>query len=180
MNSNNSPITVENLDFLVSNIKRVEAIDPKNFDKYGVKRGLRNSDGTGVMAGLTRICSVNGYYLNDGEKVPQEGKLYYRGFNVSQIVKNAQDEHRFGYEEVVWLLIFGFLPDKDQLDMFKSILGKCRELPENFSEDMIVKSPSNDIMNKLASFIPMMTIPMIRLLKTLYASPCRSLQECLQ
>ena len=150
MNTNNSPLTVENLDFLVSNIKRVEAIDPKNFDKYGVKRGLRNSDGTGVMAGLTRICSVNGYYLNDGEKVPQEGKLYYRGFNVSQIVKNAQDEHRFGYEEVVWLLIFGFLPDKDQLDMFKSILGKCRELPENFSEDMIVKSPSNDIMNKLA------------------------------
>ncbi len=150
MASNVSPITGENLDFLVSNIKRVEAIDPKNFDKYGVKRGLRNADGTGVMAGLTRICSVNGYYLNDGEKVPQEGTLYYRGFNVSQIVKNAQEEKRFGFEEVVWLLIFGFLPDKTQLDTFCEILGKCRELPQNFSEDMIVKSPSNDIMNKLA------------------------------
>ena len=89
MSKGYSPLTGENLDFLISNIKRVDAIDPKNFEKYGVKRGLRNADGTGVMAGLTRICSVNGYYLNDGEKVPQEGTLYYRGFDVSQIVKNA-------------------------------------------------------------------------------------------
>ena len=150
MVSNSTPLTKENLDFLVSNINKVNSINPAYFEKYGVKRGLRNADGTGVMAGLTRVCSVDGYYLNDGEKVPHEGHLYYRGFDMSEIVRNAQSEHRFGFEEVVWLLIFGFLPSKDQLSTFMEILGKCRELPEGFSEDMIMKAPSNDVMNKLA------------------------------
>ena len=150
MVSNSTPLTKENLDFLVSNINKVNSINPAYFEKYGVKRGLRNADGTGVMAGLTRVCSVDGYYLNDGEKVPHEGHLYYRGFDMSEIVRNAQSEHRFGFEEVVWLLIFGFLPSKEQLSTFMEILGKCRELPEGFSEDMIMKAPSNDVMNKLA------------------------------
>ena len=150
MVSNSTPLTKENLDFLVSNINKVNSINPAYFEKYGVKRGLRNADGTGVMAGLTRVCSVDGYYLNDGEKVPHEGHLYYRGFDMSEIVRNAQSEHRFGFEEVVWLLIFGFLPSKDQLSTFMEILGKCRELPDGFSEDMIMKAPSNDVMNKLA------------------------------
>lgn len=150
MVSNSTPLTKENLDFLVSNINKVNSINPAYFEKYGVKRGLRNADGTGVMAGLTRVCSVDGYYLNDGEKVPHEGHLYYRGFDMSEIVKNAQSEQRFGFEEVVWLLIFGFLPSKEQLSTFMEILGKCRELPDGFSEDMIMKAPSNDVMNKLA------------------------------
>ena len=150
MDSKTTPLTKENLDFLVSNINKVNSINPAYFEKYGVKRGLRNADGTGVMAGLTRVCSVDGYYLNDGEKVPHEGHLYYRGFDMSEIVRNAQSEHRFGFEEVVWLLIFGFLPSKDQLSTFMEILGKCRELPDGFSEDMIMKAPSNDVMNKLA------------------------------
>ena len=150
MDSKTTPLTKENLDFLVSNINKVNSINPAYFEKYGVKRGLRNADGTGVMAGLTRVCSVDGYYLNDGEKVPHEGHLYYRGFDMSEIVRNAQSERRFGFEEVVWLLIFGFLPSKEQLSTFMEILGKCRELPEGFSEDMIMKAPSNDVMNKLA------------------------------
>lgn len=150
MGSKTTPLTKENLDFLVSNINKVNSINPAYFEKYGVKRGLRNADGTGVMAGLTRVCSVDGYYLNDGEKVPHEGHLYYRGFDMSEIVRNAQSEQRFGFEEVVWLLIFGFLPSKEQLSTFMEILGKCRELPDGFSEDMIMKAPSNDVMNKLA------------------------------
>lgn len=150
MSIDKGPLSQENLDFLVSNIKKVNSIDVKNYEKYGVKRGLRNADGTGVMAGLTRVCSVNGYYLNDGEKVPHEGRLYYRGFDVSQIVKNAQQDERFGFEEVAWLLIFGFLPDKEMLETFREILGKCRDLPSGFSEDMIMKMPSKDIMNMLA------------------------------
>ncbi|MCQ2470943.1 MAG: citrate/2-methylcitrate synthase [Clostridia bacterium] len=153
MSSNNEPLSQENIEFLVSNIKKVNAIDEKNFEKYGVKRGLRNADGTGVMAGLTRVCSVNGYYLNDGEKVPHEGRLYYRGFNVSRIVRSAQEDKRFGFEEVAWLLIFGFLPDRTQLETFREILGKCRDLPKGFSEDMIMKNPSKDIMNMLARLV---------------------------
>lgn len=150
MVTESTPLTKENLDFLISNIKKVNAINPAYFERYGVKRGLRNSDGTGVMAGLTRVCSVDGYYLNDGELVPHEGHLFYRGYDMSEIVRSAQKERRFGYEEVVWLLIFGFLPNKEQLDTFMEILGKCRELPPGFSEDMIMKAPSKDIMNKLA------------------------------
>ncbi len=150
MVSNSTPLSKDNMEFLLNNITKVDPINPKYFEKYGVKKGLRNSDGTGVMAGLTRICSVDGYHVLDGEKVPHEGRLFYRGYNMTDIVSNAQNENRFGFEEVVWLLIFGFLPDKEQLEMFMEILGKCRELPEDFSEDMIMKAPSKDIMNKLA------------------------------
>lgn len=153
MSLNNGPLSQENIEFLVSNIKKVNAIDVKNYERYGVKRGLRNADGTGVMAGLTRVCSVDGYYLNDGEKVPHEGHLYYRGFDMSKIVENAMEDERFGFEEVAWLLIFGFLPDKTQLETFSEILGKCRELPDGFSEDMIMKMPSKDIMNMLARLV---------------------------
>ncbi len=153
MNSDYDALSRENIDFLVSNIKKVNAINPKYFEKYGVKRGLRNSDGTGVMAGLTRICSVDGYYLDDGEKVPHNGRLFYRGFDMTSIVKSAQEEKRFGFEEVAWLLIFGFLPDSGQLAEFRSILGKCRELPDGFSEDMIMKTPSKSIMNMLARLV---------------------------
>ncbi len=150
MTSNSTPLSKENMDFLLHNITKVDPINPDYFEKYNVKKGLRNSDGTGVMAGLTRICSVDGYHVLDGERIPHEGRLFYRGYNMSELVSNAQQEERFGFEEVVWLLIFGFLPSKEQLDTFMEILGKCRELPEDFSEDMIMKAPSKDIMNKLA------------------------------
>lgn len=143
-------LTEENIDFLISNIKKVNAINPAYFEKYAVKRGLRNSDGTGVMAGLTRVCSVDGYYLNDGEKIPHDGRLFYRGYDMADIVKSAQHEQRFAYEEVIWLLIFGSLPNSQQLDTFREILGKCRDLPQGFSEDVLMRAPSNDIMNMLS------------------------------
>ncbi len=117
---------------------------------YGVKRGLRNPDGTGVMAGLTNICNVHGFLMDDGVRVPDEGKLTYRGYDVNDIINACVDEDRFGFEETAWLLLFGSLPDKEHLDRFKDILGHYRELPHDFAEDMILKIPSKDIMNKLA------------------------------
>ena len=131
-------------------IRDSNKIAPENFELYNVKRGLRNPDGTGVMAGLTLICNVHGYLINDGERVPDEGKLTYRGIDVREIVEGCARENRFGYEEVAWLLLFGKQPTRDQLDRFSAVLNSYRELPEYFAEDMIIKAPSRNIMNKLA------------------------------
>lgn len=128
-------------------------IDPKLYDKYIVKRGLRNADGTGVMAGLTNICNVHGYVVNEGEKSPIEGQLIYRGYNIKDLVANVQKENRFGYEEIVYLLLMGTLPNRDELDAFTAIIAENRPLPDNFFEDMILKAPSKNIMNKMARSI---------------------------
>ncbi len=144
-----TPITNENVDFLVEELVKNNQINPNDFTKFNVKRGLRNADGTGVMAGLTKISSVNGYYIDDGERVPMEGKLYFRGVNLQEIVANCKEENRFGFEEVAWLLIFGSLPTTQQLSRFSEILAECRTLPDDFIEDMIMKAPSPNIMNKI-------------------------------
>ena len=120
------------------------------FKKYGVKRGLRNDDGTGVMAGLTSVGQVVGYYISDGEKVPMEGQLKYRGSQLKDLVRNCEKEKRFGFEEVAYLLLFGHLPSGEALDKFKALMGSLRQLPEGFAEDMILKAPSKNIMNKMA------------------------------
>ncbi|MDD6484275.1 MAG: citrate/2-methylcitrate synthase [Clostridiales bacterium] len=120
------------------------------FKKYGVKRGLRNDDGTGVIAGLTSIGAVIGYYMKDGEKMPTEGKLKYRGYDIQDLVRNAENEKRFGFEEIVHLLLFGELPTKEELDVFTKLIGNFRILPYGFTEDMILKAPSSNIMNKMA------------------------------
>lgn len=120
------------------------------FEKYDVMRGLRHKDGTGVVAGLTSIGEVAGYYIEDGEKCPMAGHLRYRGIDIDDIVSHCREEDRFGFEEVVYLLLFGHLPSADKLDKFKKLLGEMRTLPANFTEDMILKAPSKDIMNKLA------------------------------
>ena len=135
---------------LCDEYRRHNGFNSQDYLTYGVKRGLRNPDGTGVMAGLTNICNVHGFMMADGERVPDEGKLTYRGYNVNDIVNACIAENRFGYEETAWLLLFGSLPDKTHLERFKDILGHYRELPPNFAEDMILKFPSADIMNKLA------------------------------
>lgn len=129
------------------------SIDPKYYDKYVVKRGLRNSDGTGVMAGLTNICNVHGYVVNEGEKSPIDGQLIYRGYNINDIVNNAVAENRFGYEEVVYLLLMGNLPNRQELAAFRDIMAENRALPPSFFEDMILKAPSKNIMNKMARSI---------------------------
>lgn len=129
------------------------SIDPKYYDKYVVKRGLRNSDGTGVIAGLTNICNVHGYVVNEGEKSPIDGQLIYRGYNINDIVNSAVAENRFGYEEVVYLLLMGNLPNRQELAAFRDIMAENRALPPSFFEDMILKAPSKNIMNKMARSI---------------------------
>mgnify|MGYP003299712467 FL=1 len=145
-----SSISNEALSTLCEELRKNNHINPDYYNRFEVKRGLRNYDGTGVLAGLTRVCSVEGYYMDDGEKVPKNGRLIYRGINMNDIVTNCEKENRFGYEEVVWLLLFGALPTKDQLAWFTDLLAECRELPEDFIEDMIMKAPSPDVMNKAA------------------------------
>jgi citrate synthase len=125
-------------------------ITPQLYQKYGVKRGLRNADGTGVLVGLTSIGDVHGYILDENEKVPVEGRLRYRGIELEEIVRGFQAEHRHGFHEVAYLLLFGHLPTREQLDRFSEMLDLCRDLPEGFTENMILKAPSSDIMNKLA------------------------------
>ncbi|MBQ9239578.1 MAG: citrate/2-methylcitrate synthase [Treponema sp.] len=127
-----------------------DPIDPALYTKYNVKRGLRNENGTGVLVGLTRIGDVVGYEIHDDRRVAVPGKLIYRGYDVADIVRDAEQSDQFGYEQCVYLLLFGELPDQEQLDEFTQFLGMRRTLPPNFTEDMIMKAPSNNIMNKLA------------------------------
>lgn len=135
---------------LCEEYKKYNYIDPADFVRYHVKRGLRNEDGTGVMAGLTRVCNVRGYIVDDGERIPIPGQLNYRGISLDEIVKGCDSDERFGFEEVVWLLLFGYLPTKEKLQWFRDTLSKMRELPHSFAEDMIIKAPSRNVMNKLA------------------------------
>ena len=126
-------------------------IAPELYIKNDVKRGLRNVNGTGVVVGLTHVGEVNGYMIDQsGNKVPQEGKLYYRGYDIEDLVSNCLAEDRFGFEEISYLLIMGELPGPDDLATFNEILGSHRELPPTFARDMILTAPSKNIMKKLA------------------------------
>ena len=128
-----------------------DPIDPALYQKYDVKRGLRQADGRGVLVGLTRIGDVVGYEVDaNGKKVAVPGRLIYRGYSVEDIVHDTEKHHQFGYEQCVYLLLFGQLPTQGQLDEFNRVLGMLRTLPPNFTEDMIMKAPSSDIMNKIA------------------------------
>jgi len=126
------------------------AVLPKNLQDPNVHRGLRNSDGTGVLIGVTNIGSVQGYYMQEGERMPMPGKLYYRGISLEDIVESHRKNGTFGFTEVVFLLLTGQLPTQTQLTEFENMLSEARELPQGFVEDMILRSPSRDIMNKLA------------------------------
>lgn len=145
-----SPISMDALSNLCGELDKNNSIKKSDYERYHVKRGLRNSDGTGVMAGLTRVCSVEGYYILDGERVAKDGKLSYRGYDINDIVNGCIQDDRFGYEEVVWLLLFGELPTTSQLVGLREVIAECRALPDEFIEDMIMKNPSKDIMNKMA------------------------------
>ncbi|MCI6498719.1 MAG: citrate/2-methylcitrate synthase [Lachnospiraceae bacterium] len=125
-------------------------IDKEYYEKYQVKRGLRNQDGTGVLAGVTNICNVHGYVVSEGEKIPAEGELTFRGYSIRDLVANVQKENRFGYEEIAYLLLSGELPNKKHLAEFTKIIDENRQLPNDFFGDMILKAPSLNIMNKLA------------------------------
>lgn len=125
-------------------------IDPSLYGKYDVKRGLRDLNGKGVLAGLTEIASVIGSKTVDGVSVPCEGQLFYRGINIKEIISGFIQEKRYGFEEITYLLIFGELPNAEQLNGFKRLLGEMMTLPTNFIRDVIMKGPSEDMMNSLA------------------------------
>jgi citrate synthase len=128
-------------------------IDAELFKKYSVKRGLRNDDGTGVLVGLTRVGDVHGYDVTDGKKIAVPGKLFYRGIDVEEIAAQAAKSGSFCFEETTYLLLFGKLPDQKELEDFNKLIGENRPLPKNFVEDVILRAPSRDIMNKLASSV---------------------------
>lgn len=124
-------------------------IDSSLYGKFNVKRGLRNSDGSGVVAGITNVCCVHGYVLNEGDKQPIEGELIYRGYSIKDLVNGALNDRRHGYEEVTYLLLFGVLPNEHELSSFARLIAEFRELPRYFSEDVIMRNPSPNIMNKM-------------------------------
>ena len=138
------------IESLCGEYRRHNYIDPAFYETYNVKRGLRNADGTGVMAGVTQIGNVLGYYVQDGERVPMPGKLVYRGIDVEELIDGFMSEGRFGFEETAYLLLMGSLPTRGQLSAFQQLLSDHRSLPRMFTEDMILKAPSPDVMYKLA------------------------------
>lgn len=136
------------LEKLVEYSMRSGQIDGKLYEEYDVKRGLRDSSGKGVLTGLTEISDVVSFGYVDGEKVPIDGELYFQGVNVRDLVKGFANR-RFAFEEATYLLLFGKLPTKEQLDEFIELLGEFRSLPDTFVRDVVMKAPSSNMMNTL-------------------------------
>lgn len=134
---------------LYDNITKVNSVDPELYERYPVKRGLRNSDGSGVIAGITNISNVHGYVISEGDKIADEGKLTLRGYDLYDLLSGDENK-RFRYEEIAYLLLMGDLPTQEQLDFFVSRLDTHRELPDGFTASKIMSTPSPDIMNLLA------------------------------
>ncbi len=133
--------------------ERKNSFIPEIYNKYNVKRGLRNDDGTGVLVGLTEIGDVHAYIIDEGEKIPVEGRLLYRGIDVYDLVNGFNEDNRFGFEECACLLLFGEMPKRSQLENFKRVLGSMRKIPEDFVRANILNAPSPDVMNKLARLV---------------------------
>ncbi len=135
---------------LSKSVKETSHIDPALYTKYDVKRGLRDLSGKGVLAGLTEISEITSYIVEDSDMIPCDGRLYYRGYKIQELVKGFEKDNRFGFEEIAYLLLFGSLPDKKELGSFQQMLGEYRSLPTHFVRDIIMKAPSKDMMNALA------------------------------
>ena len=144
-----SEVTPE-IEILAEKARKSMIIDSELYKKWDVKRGLRDINGKGVLAGLTHISDIQAVKIVDGVSVPTDGNLYYRGYNIKDLVKGFAKEERFGYEEICYLLLFDKLPTKSELADFSKLLGSYRSLPKNFVRDVIMKAPSNDMMNTLA------------------------------
>jgi citrate synthase len=128
-------------------------INNELYSKYEVKRGLRDVSGKGVLVGLTEISEIVSYIIEDGDYVPCEGKLYYRGINIEKIVQGFLDENRFGFEEACFLLLLGHLPKKQEFESFSALLDQCATLPDSFLRGTIMDAPSKDMMNSLAKSV---------------------------
>lgn len=140
---------------LYDNITKINSVDPELYERYPVKRGLRNSDGSGVIAGVTNISNVHGYLMSEGDKIPDEGKLTFRGYDIYDLLGGDEDK-RFRFEEIAYLLLMGELPTQSQLDFFISRLDSHRDLPDGFTASKIMSTPSRDIMNLLSRSVLML------------------------
>lgn len=149
MNRTFSEITPEIIEYSELCVNN-STIEPELYKKFKVNRGLRDLDGNGVLTGLTEISEIQAYIFEDGKKIGTEGKLFYRGVDVEAMVDGFVKEKRFGFEEVVYLLLFGDQPNQEELDRFTTVLGNYRSLPTSFVRDIIMKAPSSDMMNTLA------------------------------
>ncbi|HBG35628.1 MAG TPA: citrate synthase, partial [Treponema sp.] len=128
-------------------VKSLNQIPQELFQKYEVKRGLRDISGQGVMAGLTRISEIHSYVMSEGDLIPCEGKLYYRGYDIEDLVQGFSDENRFGFEEIAYLLLFGKLPNQTEYDAFREEIASMYSLPKEFLNATIMSFPSRDLMN---------------------------------
>lgn len=138
---------------LYDDIVTVNSVDPTLYDMYPVKRGLRNNDGSGVIAGITNISNVHGYMMNEGDKVPVEGKLTFRGYDIYDLLSDTSPSKRYGFEEVAYLLMLGKLPTQDELDQFVAAIDAERELPDGFTAARIMRHPAADLMIMLSRSI---------------------------
>lgn len=128
-------------------------IDLELYGKYDVQRGLRDKNGNGVLAGLTKVSKIEAFKMVDGQKKPCDGRLFYRGYNIRELIRGEVEDHRYGFEEVAYLLLFSKLPTEEELEMFRESLAFSRDLPTNFTRDVIMKAPTRDIMNSLSKCI---------------------------
>lgn len=144
------------IDRLADVITHNTYIDPTLYAKYNVKRGLRDENGQGVVTGLTDISRSDAYEMKDGQKIPADGQLYYRGYNIYDIVRGCQEESRFGFEEAAYLLLMNKMPNEKELKKFNEILTAYRKLPDSFVRDIIMKAPSDDMMNAMSRCVLML------------------------
>lgn len=147
--NNISSFTKSHLDLCIEN----SHIDSELYEKYGVKRGLRNINGIGINAGITNISLIKAFDEKDGTHTPCDGELYYRGYEIRDLIKGFYSEKRYGFEECTYLLLFGVLPNKEELDNFKKVLNISYNLPSHFIQDVIMKNPTRDIVSNMAKSI---------------------------
>ena len=156
--------------------RRNDTISPRLYDEYGVKKGLRDENGNGVLAGLTNISKITSSKIVDGKKVPCDGQLWYRGYRVEDLI-GSLGETELGYEKIAYLLLMGQLPDSAAAEAFRTLLGECRTLPTNFTRDVIMKAPGKDIMNSMTRGILTLASYDERAIDT---SVSNSLRQCIQ
>lgn len=132
--------------------EKMDVIPMELFEQYDVKKGLRDQNGNGVVSGLTHISKIHAFKIEDGKKIPCDGQLWYRGYDVIDLVKGFEYKY-YGFEEIAYLLLFGKLPNKEELEEFNEIIGISRTLPTNFTRDVIMKAPSKDIMNSITKSV---------------------------
>ncbi len=156
--------------------RRNDTISPRLYEEYGVKKGLRDENGNGVLAGLTNISKITSSKIVDGKKLPCDGQLWYRGYRVEDLI-GSLGETELGYEKIAYLLLMGQMPDSAAAEEFRRLLGECRTLPTNFTRDVIMKAPGKDIMNSMTRGILTLASYDERAIDT---SVSNSLRQCIQ